>query len=142
MHEADFIKKKKIRAQRCSQKKNSCTGNRPKKKFLQAKNSPPPPPPPITFLMVHPLEWAKIAGRYSLNDKGRHSRVFADHPLQMNGFQNAKNTVKGRYAVPRKSVDALYKFREKTCLRLYLSLLHTRKMIAITISIMYQDLDF
>ena len=52
MHEADFIQKK-IRAQRCSPKKNSCTGNRPKKKFLQAKNSPPPPP--ITFLMVRPL---------------------------------------------------------------------------------------
>ena len=53
------------------------------------------------------LESAKIVGRHSLNDKGKHSRVFADQTLQMSGFQNAKNTVKGRYAVPRKSAYAL-----------------------------------
>ena len=47
-------KKKKICAQRCSQKKNSCTGNRPKKKILASQKFPTPPPP-ITFLMVHPL---------------------------------------------------------------------------------------
>ena len=49
------------------------------------------------------LESAKIAGRHSLNDKGKHRRLHADHLLQISGFQNAKNTVKGRYAFPRKS---------------------------------------
>ena len=53
------------------------------------------------------LESVKIVGRHSLNDKGKHRRLHADQTLQMSGFQNAKNTVKGRYAVPRKSAYPL-----------------------------------
>ena len=41
MHEADLIKKKFVH-RAAFPKKNSCTGNGPKKKFLQAKNPPPP----------------------------------------------------------------------------------------------------